>query len=122
MRPKSFRFSVYCLVGALAIGFYTTMTDLVTKYYENWVDKKVGNLNLEYAKGGIEFYSKILQRNMALRNLMGPNGEKTFTFYGNDVELIRQQHVPYTDRKKHLENIAEKLSSINNNNLKKFED
>jgi hypothetical protein len=86
---------------------------MMTKYYERWADRKTGKLSLDYAKGGVEFYSKILQRNMALRGLMGPSGEKMYTLYGNDVEFLRQSHVPYSERKKNMELLAEQWSSPN---------
>lgn len=112
MRPKSFRLMMYSLVATFSYGVYATVTDLVTKYYENSADSMAGRINLNYARGGVEYYSKILERNMALRSLMGPNGEKRFTFYGNDVEYIRQKHVPYSTRKINLENIASQLAGI----------
>jgi hypothetical protein len=35
------------------------------------VDKEMCALGESYIKGGIEFYSKLLKRNIALRKLMG---------------------------------------------------
>ncbi|ODN05878.1 Transmembrane protein [Orchesella cincta] len=112
-RPKSFRVFMYSLVGSFAFGLWATATDILTKRYERKADERVGGMGIEYAKGGVEFYAKTLERNMALRSLMGPKGEKMFTFYGNDVEFIRQQHIPYTERKRNLEVIAENLSKVN---------
>ncbi|CAL8096001.1 unnamed protein product [Orchesella dallaii] len=112
-RPKSFRVFVYSLVGTFTFGIWATMTDVITKRYEKWADERVGSIGLDYAKGGVELYAKTLERNIALRSLMGPNGEKRFTFYGNDVEFIRQRHIPYTERKRAMEALAEKLAKIN---------
>lgn len=84
---------------------------MATKYYEKWADNKVGSIGLNYAQGGVEFYAKTLQRNIALRSLMGSSGEKKYTFYGNDVEFVRQKHVPFTERKSNMEVLAEKLAS-----------
>ena len=41
----------------------------------------------DYALGGTEFYNKLLECNMALPSLMGPNGKKYYTAHGNDVRL-----------------------------------
>lgn len=120
-RPKSFRFFMYSLVGTFSYGLYATATDLITKYYEKRADKVAGTISLEYAKGGVEFYSKILERNIALRSLMGPAGEKRFTYFGNDVEFVRQKHVPFTDRKANLENVATELSNVTSDTSKDTE-
>jgi len=42
---------------------------------------------------------------------MGSAGEKKYTFFGNDVEFLRERHVPFTKRKSNLEKLAESLTS-----------
>lgn len=108
-KPRSFRIVVYAGLGTFCYGLWAVSRDILTKFYENYADKRAAG-NLSYAKGGVEFYSKTLQRNMALRSIMGPSGERLFTFFGNDVEFIRERHVPYTRRKHNLEKIAERFS------------
>jgi hypothetical protein len=114
-KPRSFRTVVYAGLGTFCFGIWSVSKDLITKLHENYADRRAGNINLNYAKGGVEFYAKTLQRNMALRTLMGPQGEKLFTLFGNDVEFIRERHVPFTRRKHNLEKIAERLSSGGSN-------
>ncbi len=109
-KPRSFRLVVYSGLALFCFGIWAVSSDLLTKSYENYADKKAGSLNLSYAKGGVEFYSKILQRNMGLRSIMGSSGERLFTFFGNDVEFIREKHVPFTKRKHNMEKIAEHLA------------
>ncbi|OXA57751.1 transmembrane protein 177 [Folsomia candida] len=115
-KPRSFRTVVYSGLSLFCFGIWAVSSDLLTKFYENYADKRAGSLNLSYAKGGVEFYSRTLQRNMALRSIMGPPGEKRFTFFGNDVEFIRERHVPFTRRKHNMEKIAERLSQASTMN------
>lgn len=122
-KPRSFRTVVYSGLTLFCFGIWAVSTDLLTKFYENYADKRAGSLHLSYATGGVEFYSKLLQKNMGLRSIMGPAGESLFTFFGNDVEFIRERHVPFTRRKHNMEKIAERLAlagntsntSVNNN-------
>jgi len=109
-KPRSFRILIYSGIGLFSYGLWAVSMDILTKYYENAADKRAGSISLDYARGGVEFYSKILQRNMGLRHVMGTTGEKHYTFFGNDVEYIRERHVPFTKRKSNLEKLAESLS------------
>jgi len=115
-KPRSFRMVVYSGLGTFCYGLWAVSRDILTKFYENYADKRAGSINMSYAKGGVEFYSKTLQRNMALRSIMGPSGESMFTLFGNDVEFIRERHVPYTRRKLNMEKLAERLLKSDNNN------
>ena len=56
----------------------------------------------DYALGGIEFYNKALQRNMAIRTLMGSQGEKYYTKYGNHVTGAFENVVNVTERRENL--------------------
>ena len=47
-------------------------------------DGAAAGMGRGYAEGGVEFYTKVLQRNVALRELMGSEGEGVFTVKGND--------------------------------------
>lgn len=47
-------------------------------------DGAAAAMGMSYMEGGVEFYSKILGRNVALRQLMGKDGEKLYTVMGND--------------------------------------
>ena len=67
--------------------------------YEQATDERVTLLGDEYAKGGVEFYTKILQRNVALRSILDDEGAKLFTAFGNDHTFFRTRHVPYTVRR-----------------------
>jgi hypothetical protein len=105
-KPGSFRFTVYTLVAAFTYGVWAVSRDLLTKHYEKYADERAASLGLNYAKGGAEFYTRIIQRNVAIRGLMGKDGDSLYTQFGNDVELLRQRHVPFSERKLNAENIV----------------
>jgi len=118
-KPRSFRYTVYSLVGIFTYGLYATATDALTRYYERSADKEAASLGLNYAKGAVEFYTKTVQRNMAIRELMGSRGESLFTKFGNHNEIIRQRHVPPLIRKENAEKMVQeylKAISASNNN------
>ena len=53
--------------------------------------------------GGIEFYNKMLERNMALRSLMGLDGKKYYTPSGNAIRKRTLETVVHlTERRKNL--------------------
>ncbi len=62
-------------------------------------DKKTAAMGVNYLEGGIEYYTKVLNRNMALRKLMGPEGEKLYTIYGNKVSTWSDPTVQLTARR-----------------------
>ncbi|KAJ3643739.1 hypothetical protein Zmor_026431 [Zophobas morio] len=98
-RPRSLRFVLYALVGAFSFGSYALCKDVSQVYFESKIDKELKQKNPVFAEGGKEFYSKIVHRNIALRKLLGKEGERTYTALGNDNYFIRYKHVPVVQRK-----------------------
>lgn len=93
------RGSFYMIVGLFGLGSYFLMKDLTEIYYETEVDKTLCDLGPEYIESGVIFYDKILQRNQALRELMGKEGEKKYSKMGNINYSLRQPHIALTHRK-----------------------
>ncbi|XP_069329739.1 transmembrane protein 177 [Eulemur rufifrons] len=93
------------LVAAVA-GFvaYAFFTDSLTHSLEAWQDRRTASLSAAYAQGGVEFYEKILSGNLALRSLLGREGEKLYTPSGNIVprHWFRIKHLPFTVRRDSL--------------------
>ncbi|XP_026888649.2 transmembrane protein 177 [Electrophorus electricus] len=91
--------------NALALGLgavsYFLATDAVSQWLEYRSDKRAAGLSRDYAKGGVEFYEKILSRNKTLRVLMGPKGEEMYAPSGNlfPSSLLSLKHAPYTSRR-----------------------
>lgn len=97
-RPSSVRFMMYALVGTFTVGFHSLATDFTQVHYEQKIDKELKK-NPVLAEGGREYYGKILARNIALRQLLGKEGESYFTACGNENFLIRTKRTPLVDRK-----------------------
>lgn len=99
--PMSLRV-VFNLVTLMA-GFmaYAFSMDSLTVALEGWLDRRIASMSAADALGGVEFYEKILSGNLALRGLLGRQGEKLYTSSGNIVSKhwFRIQHLPYTTRR-----------------------
>ena len=93
-------------------GMYFFFQDANTHETERKADKTVSSLSLELAEGGVEFYSKLLQRNKKLRELMGSDGDSLFTPSGDVSTLIRTPNVPLTHR---LDACKKNLTAIKSN-------
>ncbi|XP_062287891.1 transmembrane protein 177 [Scomber scombrus] len=92
-------------VNALALGLgavsYLLISDSVGQWIDYNSDRCAAGLSREYAKGGLEFYDKILSRNKTLRALMGQKGEEMYAPSGNlfPAHLLQMKHTPYTSRR-----------------------
>ncbi|XP_023478541.2 transmembrane protein 177 [Equus caballus] len=99
--PMNLR-AAFNLVAAVA-GFvaYAFSTDSLTHALEAWLDRRTASLSAAYARGGVEFYEKVLSGNLALRGLLGRPGEKLYTASGNVAprHWFRIKHLPYTTRR-----------------------
>lgn len=110
-RSRFRRFVVYSIVGAFYWGLWAMQRDALTRHFEYTSDKKLSEINENYVKGGLEFYNKTLQRNMALRSLLGDKGNKVYTLKGNENSFFREKHLPNTQRKYFFEDICKKFES-----------
>ncbi|XP_036427482.1 transmembrane protein 177 [Colossoma macropomum] len=90
-------------VVAVSLGAvsYFLASDAVSQWLEYHSDKRAASLSRDYAKGGVEFYEKILSRNKILRVLMGPKGEEMYAPSGNlfPANVLSLKHAPYTSRR-----------------------
>lgn len=98
-RPFPLRLILYTLGSVLSAGQYFLFKDFTQIYYEQQVDKELKEKDKLFVEGGREMYGKLMARNVALRELMGNAGKKTYTALGNEKSLIRQKHVPLSDRR-----------------------
>lgn len=88
-------------------------------YYETDVDKKLCELGEDFIESGVIFYQKILERNQALRELMGKEGESKYSKLGNENFGLRQPRLALMHRKQFFE---EKLKEIKNSKVKNTEE
>ncbi|XP_015213754.2 transmembrane protein 177 [Lepisosteus oculatus] len=80
---------------------YCLVSDAVGQWLDYRWDRRAASLSTDYATGGVEFYNKLLARNVALRGLMGRKGEEMFAPSGNlfPSSWFRLQRAPYTARR-----------------------
>ncbi|XP_066256071.1 transmembrane protein 177 [Euwallacea similis] len=107
VKPRGLRFLSYSLIGLFNLGYYVMMKDFTQNYYEEKIDLELKELSPIFAEGGREFYGKILERNKALRVLMGKEGESVYTALGNDNFFLRNKHLPIVQRKAFFEEKSE---------------
>lgn len=98
-KPRGFRIVIYSLIGLFFYGNYALIKDSTQHYFEAKIDKALMQKSPVFREGGKEFYSSILNRNIALRNILGKEGESKYTILGNENYLIRQKHLPLFQRK-----------------------
>ncbi|KAL3831670.1 hypothetical protein ACJMK2_023393 [Sinanodonta woodiana] len=115
-----FRVIVYSLCGILWSTVYFLIKDRYNWYLDQQVDRKAAEISKELAEGGVEFYDKILKRNVCMRQMLGPEFERKYTARGNEViGTFRNRHLPLYDRKVFVSQI---LKSMEEEELKKQTD
>lgn len=98
-RPLKLRLVLYTLLGGIVGTMWMFLKDFTTYQSELQADEEAASVSEEYARGALEFYNKTLQRNIALRSLLGSEGPKSYTAAGNLRETLRTKHVPYVVRR-----------------------
>ncbi|XP_060520194.1 transmembrane protein 177 isoform X2 [Cylas formicarius] len=105
-RPRVIRLIVYSFVSSLCFMNFIMCKDMSQLYYEKTSDDYLIAKDPVFLEGGKEFWEKILKRNMALRKLLGPRGESMYTITGNENNIIRSKHLPFTERQSFFANKA----------------
>ena len=102
------------LAVLFVVTFYLCVVDSWRKRGERVVDDAACQLGPTYARGGVEFYDKILLRHVALRELMPDGkGKKLYNLKGeNYPPLIRDKSIPIAKRR---ENCREFLNKPDQN-------
>ncbi|XP_059199411.1 transmembrane protein 177 [Centropristis striata] len=87
-------------IGLGAVSYFLT-SDAVSQWIDYSSDRRAAAVSRSYAKGGVEFYDKILSRNKTLRSLMGQKGKEMYAPSGNlfPANLLQLKHTPYTSRR-----------------------
>ncbi|KAF5280546.1 hypothetical protein FQR65_LT00297 [Abscondita terminalis] len=103
-KSRIIRMTMYAALGTLAYLNYIFVKDTSQLYYERKTDEYLINKSPVFREGGREFYESIINRNIALRSLMGKLGEHNYSPMGNENYFIRQRHLPLVQRKAFFEN------------------
>uniref|UniRef100_A0A131XC59 Putative conserved plasma membrane protein n=1 Tax=Hyalomma excavatum TaxID=257692 RepID=A0A131XC59_9ACAR len=105
--PRAVRVVLYGVIVVFNATVYIGFKDAMSQYWDRKADSEAASLGRDYVEGGIEYYGKLLQRNRALRELLGDEGRRWYTSKGNVNRILRSDHVPITHRldslKKRLE-------------------
>lgn len=114
VRARALALFLLCNVGVFV--WYSIHT-AIENFYQIQADKKLCDIGEEYIRGGIEYYEKLIQRNLALRNII-PNGKNIYSEHGNKQELISLfSEVSLTYRKEYLEQRLKSFKIKNNETL-----
>lgn len=108
--PRSTRFVMYFLVSSFFAATYFMMKDITTITFEKIIDQELIDMNPIFREGGKEFYTKLIERNKILRQIMGTLGERKYTALGNENTLIRTKHLPIVQRKAFFEDTQESVN------------
>ncbi|XP_016405770.1 transmembrane protein 177-like [Sinocyclocheilus rhinocerous] len=102
-----FRAGVNVFAVGLGVVSYILASDALSQWLDYSSDHRAACLSSDYAKGGFEFYDKILTRNKTLRSLMGSKGEEMYAHSGNlfPGHLLQLRHAPYTSRRDRILNL-----------------
>jgi len=99
--PKIVRSTTLIMTVLFWTGATVLLRDEFGKKAERESDAKACARGPDYARGGIEYYTKALSRGVALRTLM-PNdkGVKLYNIKGERYPgFVRRKHVPLTERR-----------------------
>ncbi|XP_061463300.1 transmembrane protein 177-like [Rhineura floridana] len=96
-------------IAVVVIGFvgYCLSYDAVSQAVDYRTDRNTASVSTSFARGGVEFYNKILSQNKTLCTLMGKRGEQIYAPSGNLFPRcsFRLKHAPYTSRRDLIINI-----------------
>ncbi|XP_035532687.1 transmembrane protein 177 [Morone saxatilis] len=100
-RPALFRGAANVVALGLGAVSYFLTSDAVSQWIDYSSDQRAAGVSRDYAKGGVEFYDKILSRNKTLRSLMGQKGADMYAPSGNlfPAHILQLKHTPYTTRR-----------------------
>ncbi|NXE46579.1 TM177 protein, partial [Casuarius casuarius] len=111
--PMILRSICNLIIAAAGLICYYISYDAVTYHLDCKADRNAATISKDYARGGVEFYDKILSRNRILRTLMGKQGVKVYAPSGNlfPRHWFRIKHTPYTYRRDLIVNILRELQA-----------
>ncbi|CAL1274978.1 unnamed protein product [Larinioides sclopetarius] len=103
--PFRIRISFYFLCYGFGYVLYRCLKDPLKHITAEKYDKMAAAIGPEYLDGGIEFYKKAILQNKALRELLGPRGEKLYDKDGNENYFLLAPKLPLRKRLELLQNM-----------------
>lgn len=107
-RPLTLTVTVCSCILLVFVGLTLFLNDGLYFLYDKVAEDQVSSMGVSYLTGGIEYYTKKIERNKALRNLM-KKGHKYYTVGGNENNIWRAKGMPETVK---LNMLKEKLEEF----------
>jgi transmembrane protein 177 len=80
---------IYMIAFFTSYIFYLIIQGIADDYIDHEVDlRTVKNYQKDYINGGLEYYQKLLERNKALRDLLGEAGLQMFNPEGDEIMTL----------------------------------
>lgn len=102
--PNWTRYTALSLVAGAVLMAYMGVADMYRCSKDIRSDRKTAELSQEFAKGGVEYYEKVIERNRLIRALMGEQASSIYTAEGDEVRGLRTPHLPFSTRLTYLKN------------------
>jgi len=99
-KHRAVRVGLYQLILIFGAGVYCFLTDFTQMQRDEEIDNKLASLGPGWCDAGARYYSKLLNKNVAIREI---SGNDLYTAKGNIHYFIRQKSLPLTDRKRFFE-------------------
>lgn len=99
-KPFSLRLCMYTILGLFGFGSWSFMKDYNQVTKDTEIDIKLSAMSPKMIEGGVGYYNKQLNKNIALREIANNN---TYTAKGNCNYFLRQKSLPLTLRKSYFE-------------------
>jgi len=113
-RPLFVRMGLYSILGIFGYGLYALLTDFTQIYYDTSVDNELAAMGPEMIAAGIQFYDKMLKKNVVMRNLTGQN---IYSALGNENYFLRLKSLPLTIRKSFFQMKQQELDNPSSENV-----
>eukprot|EP00088_Acartia_fossae_P041466 TRINITY_DN4338_c0_g1_i1.p1 TRINITY_DN4338_c0_g1~~TRINITY_DN4338_c0_g1_i1.p1 ORF type:complete len:368 (-),score=41.56 TRINITY_DN4338_c0_g1_i1:428-1531(-) len=98
-QARALRLLNYAVTTNISLLFYFNFKDYLRRSTQGQIDERVAKISPEYAKGGVIFYNKQMERNSAKRELIA-NGESLYNRNGEEVyALLRRRNKFLSERR-----------------------
>ena len=102
-------YALYASVYLVAAFKYFLICDLLQVSHDQRLEVRViQDGDLKIIGGGVEYWEKLLQRNLAFRQLLGPDGSSFFAKNGNQLYHLGSHRLPITERAQMLADFDKK--------------
>lgn len=107
---QSFRVLMYIAVGLVLAYLHQESLKVYYKNLHLSADTKAAGIGQDYAVGGVEYFTKMLKRNQAVRKLTGYTGAQKYTPWGDEyLGIFSVNKIPSSYHLRHVVGQAKKL-------------